>query len=700
MLPYAPWLVWGLPIIGALLSPVLAKISHKLRDYAEVAFAFAAAVMAASLIEDALRGFVAINGHAYPLPFDWKAPWFTAPGFPIHVGVLLDPLSIFMANVVAWISFLIMVYSLEYMHGDPGITRYWFFMNLFIGNMLLLVLADNLLVMFIGWEGVGLCSYALIGFWYRDEKKYWIDSYSPSHCGLKAFIVTRLGDVGMLAAMLMVFAYAGTFNFLELQQDFTWLVNMLRDGVFLVTFIMFFLGPIGKSAQFPLDVWLPEAMAGPTTVSALIHAATMVKAGVYFMARIIPILYAAYLALGHLVLNDLVQFFTVVAWIGAFTAFLTATMGAAADQMKKVLAYSTISQLGYMMAALGAAGIVIAHFHEFVYGYMSGVSHLLSHAIFKALLFLSAGAIGHAIESYMLKDMGGLKKYMPITYMVMMVGALALAGVPPFSGFWSKELIFHSLVESHNYALLAILMVTAGITMFYTFRMMGLAFFGKESHHVEHLIKEGHKPHDPSPIMWLPLVVLAGGSLVAGFLAPSLFGFFKPMFIPHGAEHAHLSLAKAASYAVHIEHYPVLTLPEMVVSSFASPVFLGSAVLLIIGFYAAWKYYIAYKASYEELLTKYVFLKKLWTFLYNRWYINAFYYKAFVNGTLALSNFVFKFIEAAGVGEALKKITVFAVDLLRRVQTGFLSFNMIYVALGLLAFASIVAFGGLPGGVV
>ncbi|TMI29024.1 NADH-quinone oxidoreductase subunit L, partial [Candidatus Bathyarchaeota archaeon] len=296
---------------------------------------------------------------------DYLVNWI--PSLGITAGVLVDPLSLFMANIVAWISLLIMIYSVGYMKGEFGMTRYWFFMNLFIGNMLLLVLADNLLMMFFGWEGVGLCSYALIGHFYRDEPKHWVGSpgdkalgvseeYSPTKAGMKAFVMTRIGDIALLIAIFLIFAFARTFNYNQLVAHVgdsgSWAANLARLGLLLPTALLFFGGPIGKSAQFPLQEWLPDAMTGPASVSALIHAATMVKAGVFLTGRMGPVFF---IALSQF--NQVSQFFGVIAWIGAFTALLAASQAAVAREMKKVLAYSTVSQIGYMMLALGMAGL-------------------------------------------------------------------------------------------------------------------------------------------------------------------------------------------------------------------------------------------------------------------------------------------------------------------------------------------------------
>ncbi|MEM2136886.1 MAG: proton-conducting transporter membrane subunit, partial [Candidatus Methanomethylicia archaeon] len=405
MLNYSPWLVWIIPILGAILTPLVARFGERVRDYFAVLCSFLAALMATLNFSYVSSGGMYVPGMGYVhVPIDWRLNWFFIPGLSLDVGVLLDPLSALMGVVVAWISFLIMVYSLGYMHGEEGLTRYWFFMNFFIGNMLLLVMSDNILQMLFGWEGVGLCSYQLIGFYYGDERKRWIGDVRPSHAGMKAFITTKIGDISLMIAAFIIFMVSRTFNFLDLQTNYEWIIELAKMGLIIPVTLLLFGGPIGKSAQFPLHEWLPEAMAGPTSVSALIHAATMVKAGVYLVARMFPIIYGGFnlaaehvhgFAIESIILQARGSFFLTVAWIGAFTAFLAATQAMVSRELKKVLAYSTISQIGYMMLGLGAGGLA----EEFSTGFVAGIFHLTSHAIFKALLFMAAGAVIHACES-------------------------------------------------------------------------------------------------------------------------------------------------------------------------------------------------------------------------------------------------------------------------------------------------------------
>ncbi|MCD6236091.1 MAG: NADH-quinone oxidoreductase subunit L, partial [Thaumarchaeota archaeon] len=392
-LNYAPWLCWLFPFIGALLAVLIGREEDvKLKGSIAALFTFLAWVMALLMLPDALTGGTR----------DIRFAWISLPyGKPVGIGVLVDPLSVIIANIVAFISFLVLVYSIKYMEGEPGQARYWGLMSFFVGGMLLLVLSDNFISFFVGWKIVGLCSYALIGHYYRDERKYWIGGpppypfQKPSLCGLKALLVTTFGDVSMLAGTLIIYLYAGTFNFVELfSTTNVWMAKMAADpGVLTLTILLLLGGPIAKSAQFPLHTWLPEAMAGPTPVSALIHAATMVKAGVFIVARLFPIFFSGYWVNGF---SEAYTFFPVLAVLGAVTAFLTAAEAMAALELKKILAYSTMSQIGYMMLGLGVAGMSA---NAALTGYVGGIFHLLSHALFKAALFLAAGVILHATGS-------------------------------------------------------------------------------------------------------------------------------------------------------------------------------------------------------------------------------------------------------------------------------------------------------------
>ncbi len=662
-------LIWLAPFIIVFILPLANKLGDKVRDVVAVSGGLISALASLMLGVDAMDGVITFGGADLKVPYDIvMLKWFPVDGYSVTFGVLLDPLSLFMANVVSLIGSLILIYSIEYMHGDESILRYWILMNIFIGSMQLLVLGDSFLTLFFGWEGVGFASYGLIGYYYKDEKKYWIGPYPPTHAGMKAFITTRIGDVGLLTAIVIIFITSGTLNFLELSNNPEWAMVLAREGVLAVTLLLALLGPIGKSAQFPLHEWLPEAMAGPTTVSALIHAATMVKAGVYFLGRITGILYNVYWGLEEIGVNiwgELQTFYIIVAFVGAFTAFLAASQGMVSDQIKKVLAYSTVSQLGYMFAAFGVAGLLIEHPEAFVDAYLTGIFHLSSHAIFKALLFLGAGAIGHAVESYLFKDMGGLKKYMPVTFSLMMVGALSLAGVPPFNGFWSKDAILHAAFVEGPFWVYVILALSAVLTAFYTFRMIGLAFYGEESENVKHLVEHGHPPHDPGPLMKIPLVILAIGSVLSGFLLPFLAGFFKPLFKFLNVEE------------LIFKEVVLFKFPDFLIKTVLSPLFGVAMVIVAIGIIPSYYIYMVGRTELLKLVDGP--LKPLWTFLYNRWYINALYYKVFVDGTRALSSFVFNFIESNGGGDATKYLYTEFSEQVRKLQTGLLRINMSYL---------------------
>ncbi|HHI02639.1 MAG TPA: NADH-quinone oxidoreductase subunit L, partial [candidate division Zixibacteria bacterium] len=417
--------------------------------------------------------------------------WIPSGQFNVNIGFLLDPLSIVMVLVVTGVSFLIHIYSIGYMHDDPGYARYFTYLNLFVFSMLILVLADNYLLMFIGWEGVGLCSYLLIGFWF--EKK------SATDAGKKAFIVNRIGDFGFLLGLFIIFWQVGSLDFATV---FEKAPAMFAVGGTLITAatLLLFLGATGKSAQIPLFVWLPDAMEGPTPVSALIHAATMVTAGVYMIARSNVLYMMAPTTLA------------VVAIVGMATAFFAGTIALAQNDIKRVLAYSTVSQLGYMFVACGVAA------------FTAGIFHLMTHAFFKALLFLGSGSVIHAMAGQQdMRYMGGLKKYMPTTYWTFIIATLAIAGIPLFSGFFSKdEILWKAFSSQYGSTWLWVFgFLAAGMTAFYMFRLVYLTFFGKErmeSQTREHL-------HESPKVMTVPLMLLAVLSIVGGYVGiPHILG--------------------------------------------------------------------------------------------------------------------------------------------------------------------------------
>jgi NADH-quinone oxidoreductase subunit L len=433
--------------------------------------------------------------------------WFPVAGLHANAGLQMDPLSITMALFVTGVSTAIHMYSIGYMHRDPGFDRFFVYLNLFLFSMVVLVLADNFLFSFLGWEGVGFCSYGLVGFWFQREV--------AAVAAKKAFVTNRVGDVGFLLAMFLMFAHFSSLNYsvvlgTVVKGHATGLLTGTPgaiDGTTATAItLLLFLGAIGKSAQIPLYIWLPDAMEGPTPISALIHAATMVTAGVYLMARVAPMLHYAHATSW------------VVACTGAGTAFLAATIACAQDDIKKALAYSTVSQLGYMFLAIGAGD------------YVDGIFHMLTHAFFKALLFLAAGAVIHAMANRQdMKQMGGLAKYLPLTALTFAVAWLAISGIPPLAGFWSKDAILAS-AWGMNKVLWAIALVTAGLTAYYMSRQFALVFTGqarwKEARPAQvheasgpglpAVAHEEAEPRDPTWTMAVPLVVLAIAAVLGG----------------------------------------------------------------------------------------------------------------------------------------------------------------------------------------
>jgi NADH-quinone oxidoreductase subunit L len=482
--PLLRWMVF-LPALGFLWNATVGQRAPRTSAVvgpASVGAAFAVAV----IVVLRLHGLEGGHEHAGPWLRDVVYRWIAVAGFTADVAFRLDAVSAIMALVVTGIGFLIHVYSVGYMHDDPGFARFFAYLNLFITAMLILVLADNLLVLFVGWEGVGLCSYLLIGFWYESD--------ANAAAGKKAFIVNRIGDASFVLGLFLLVQHTGTLDVAALEAKAPALVNLTIGGWALpaVICLLLFGGATGKSAQIPLFVWLPDAMAGPTPVSALIHAATMVTAGVYMVIRL-HFLFALPAAAPAL---------AAVAWIGGLTALLAATIAIAQTDIKKVLAYSTVSQLGYMFLGLGVGATGAALFH------------VVTHAFFKGLLFLGAGSVIHGMHGEQdLQKMGGLRRHLPGTYWTMLVGTLAIAGVPPLSGFFSKdEIIWGAFAGPHAQPALGVLgYVVALLTAFYMGRMFFLTFFGRERFDHHHL-----HPHESPASMLVPLVVLALLSAVGG----------------------------------------------------------------------------------------------------------------------------------------------------------------------------------------
>ena len=526
------WLIPLLPFAGAATNAVLGPRAPKALV---TAVGVGAPGLALAVSLGALWQYVTAF---HPRSIEQAVYAWTAGDLAIDVAFLLDPLSAVMLFVVTFVGFWIHLYSVGYMGHEGGYQRYFVYLNLFMGAMLLLVLGDNLLVMFVGWEGVGLCSYLLIGFYY--------DQQVPPQAGRKAFIVNRIGDFAFLVGMFALFAEFGTLGYRELfaaiAADPSRLTADHALGLSLASFVAlcFFVGAAGKSAQIPLYVWLPDAMAGPTPVSALIHAATMVTAGVYMVVRMNAV-YEAAPAIALL-----------VAGVGAATALFAATIAVAQNDVKKVLAYSTVSQLGYMFLAAGLGA------------YSAAIFHLGTHAFFKALLFLGAGSVIHAMGGEQdMRRMGGLRRWMPATTWTFVIAALAIAGIPGFAGFFSKDEILAAAANQGHWVLWGVGLATAGLTAFYMFRAVYMTFFGSfrgSDQQQRHL-------HESPPVMTVPLVVLAVGAVLAGYAGVSTvlaFGrdvnwihrFLEPVVAGRGASAAHGDTAahEVATHGAELTH--------------------------------------------------------------------------------------------------------------------------------------------------
>lgn len=478
------WLVWLLPLISSIFVPLTARIGEKARNYFVVLISLVTAALAFSLVPSVYFGDAE--------PLGSSTAWIPSSG--IAAGVFIDPLSVLFTVLVAFFGVIIAVYSLGYMKGEEGLTRYYFFLLLFIGSMIGLVVSDNFLQMFIFWEMVGLCSYSLISFWYKRPESV--------RAGAKVFLMTRIGDVSLLGAIGLLYASLGSFSFRYA------IANIGTVPASTLTVIAFLTlgGAIAKSAQLPLHTWLYSAMEAPTSVSALLHAATMVKAGIYLIARLI-------LILGPLAFS-IPMWLPTVAWVGVLTAFIGATLALYTPDIKGVLAYSTISQLGFMMAALGT---VSSHSDL---GLFASLFHMMSHAFFEGLGFLLAGGIIHAIGTRDMRLMGGLRKVMPITFGLSLIMVLTTSGLPPFAAFFSKGLIITSLTEAGNIWQVILIYATTALTFTYSLRFMTLVFMGKESEHLKTL-----HVHEAPKIMLFPAAVLAVLCVVWGFFEPWLTGF-------------------------------------------------------------------------------------------------------------------------------------------------------------------------------
>lgn len=555
--------------------------------------------------------------------FDWiKAGSFSAP-----FSFLIDPLSSVFLLIITGIGFLIHLYSTGYMHDDEGYNRFFGYLNLFIFFMLVLVMGGNYLIMFIGWEGVGLCSYLLIGFWFKNQ------SYNDA--ANKAFIMNRVGDLGLLLGIILIVMNFSTLQYLDVYAAATTADYTIP---FTAITLLLFIGAMGKSAQIPLYTWLPDAMAGPTPVSALIHAATMVTAGIYMIAR------------NNVLFTLAPTTLHVVMYTGLATALLAATIAVKQNDIKKVLAYSTVSQLGLMFVALGLGA------------YTTGVFHVVTHAFFKALMFLGAGSVIHALHGEQdIRNMGGLKKYLPITYFTFLLGVLAISGIPPFSGFFSKDEIL-AQAFAVNPVIWAGVLITSLLTVLYMFRLFFLTFFGS-ARAAEEKMKNIHE----SPLsMSIPLIILGALSLLGGFIGiPEVFGG------PHALrEYLAPVFTQALQHGHHLEHSTELILMAVVVTL--------TVIIITIGYSKFVRK--ASVPSNDDVVTS--GLEKL---LANKYYIDELYHATFVKPLYAISKWTDAIIERLAIDGAVNGIgslIVWSGRAARYVQRGTIGYYIFVMVLG------------------
>jgi NADH-quinone oxidoreductase subunit L len=588
------WIIIALPLLGAALNGLLGKNFSKTIvnsvGIGSVALAFLSAV-------EAVREFSQLSADQIPWVKTYFT-WITAGQFKVDFSLQLDQLTIIMLGVVTFVSLLVHIYSTGYMAHEEGYYRFFSYLNLFVFFMLTLVLAANVVLMFVGWEGVGLCSYLLIGFWFLKQ--------SAISAGKKAFVTTRIGDFGFTIGILLLF---WTFKSVDFGAIFKQLANMQPEafvptGVLTAISLLLFTGAIGKSAQLPLYVWLPDAMEGPTPVSALIHAATMVTAGVYMIARMNPLFSRAPFAM------------FVVALVGALTAFYAATIGLVQTDIKKVLAYSTVSQLGYMFLGLGVGA------------YASGVFHLMTHAFFKGLLFLAAGSVIHAMGGDQeMPHMGGLRSKIPITFWTMFIATFAITGIPGFAGFFSKDEILDAARSGPNANIWLWLLglIGAGLTSFYMFRLIFLTFFGKPRYD-EHEVHVHESPRN----MTVPLIFLAILSTVGGWVAaPHLVGgtdyfekFLHPVFTAYAPAAAETA-AEAAEPAGMMLLHALIGWP---------------VVVALVGLLVAWWFYLKSPQTPKKLAES---LRAPYALLLHKYYVDELYNAAIIRPLLWISTNVF-----------------------------------------------------------
>jgi len=633
MLNYA-WLVPGLPLAGTIINGILGRfLPRKL-----------VGALACALVGGSFGLSIAVLVHLVSLPPSHRHvtsvlyTWLSSGAFRAEAGILLDPLSVFMMVLVSCVGFLIHVYSIGYMGDDPGCTRYFTYMNLFVFSMLTLVMADNFLLLFLGWELVGICSYLLISFWY--------DRPSAVAAGKKAFITTRIGDLGFTLGVVLIFLTFGTISYGPV---FASAGRAAAGSVAAIT-VLLFIGAIGKSAQIPLYVWLPDAMEGPTPVSALIHAATMVTAGVYLVARVSPL----YIHAPDVLL--------LVSIVGTATAFFAATIALVNNDIKRVLAYSTISQIGYMFVGVGVGA------------FAAGIFHLMTHAFFKALLFLCAGSVMHALAGRTdLRNMGGLASKMPVTYWTMLVGALAIAGIVPFSGFFSKDEILVAALNAPggNPVIYAFGLATSLLTAFYMFRLFYKTFHGQPRMSED----EFEHAHEAPPSMAIPLLVLAVGAALAGFLGiPRFFAGGAGPWIDVVGSFLTPSLAQPAGARV-AEASPALGIGLM-----AAALAVGLAGIAI-----AWGFYVRRPGAAAKLAQA---VPAAYNTLANKYWVDQAYNILFVQPGKAFASLLWRIVDIGIIDFVVNGVAylVGAVSLgVRRIETGYLRNYALAVFLGAVA---------------
>ncbi len=631
------WLIPVFPAVGFLINGFFGRRYDKKIVGWVACSALGLSFLTSILIFFQLIGRPPTERHFEKVLFDWVV----SGSLQTVIGYQIDPLSILMALVVSGVSFFIHIYSVGYMHDDPGYPRYFTYLNLFVFMMLNLILANNFLLMFVGWEGVGLCSYLLIGFWFEKD--------SASNAGKKAFVVNRVGDFGFLLGMFLLFTSLGkhgiwTLGFSEVFAN----AHLLDTGTVTAITILLFIGACGKSAQIPLYVWLPDAMEGPTPVSSLIHAATMVTAGVYMVARCNVLYSMAPVSM------------MIVAIVGVATAIYTASIGFCQNDIKKVLAYSTISQLGYMFLGVGVGA------------YSAGIFHLMTHAFFKGLLFLGAGSVMHALSGELdMRKMGALRKKIPYTFWTFFIATLAIAGIPGLSGFFSKDEILWQAFSSSNghFLLWLVAAVAAGMTAFYMFRALFMTFFG-ESRVDEHV---AHHIHESPKIMTVPLMILAVLSIIGGYIG-----------IPHvvgGANHIHEFLAPVLGGGAEPAkaHAGILILSQAWASggesgghSASLEIFMMavSVVIALIGIGIAYIFYVKNPALPKLLAEK---QKGLYKLVFNKYYVDELYEILFINSLKQLGIGLWRGFDEFvidGTVNGIAYLIGWISGVMRRMQTG------------------------------